>query len=392
MKSYKSTGTKNLIVRNGWYHARVEVHGKAHWRSLHIEADPAGRNAPLAKDALRAFKARLAQDSFAILQLTRSRSEFSTFADLFTAYRAACAGRAISLASIERAIKDLRLIVRAVHGDTFAVDAARVSLCTPQLLIDFRAARIAALKAEAAAAQFDTETYQRRLHSTQVTIKSTIQHARSVFAQECLQEAAYRSLMLPDLRAFMAFRSGGSTTRAFEMPDLDTLAKLHEGAALFAGTRPDLWLALCLAANFGLRRGSCRVARWDWFQERSDGSALLRVRAAKGNHSTVGVAPSTWTALKVHQAAAAAAKREYVIPGADDTAREAVLEQVKDWLRGIGYDDARCPLHELRGLFVNTMAQEHSLDAAQGATGHSTQKVMMDSYVARGTDKWVTVV
>lgn len=373
--------------------ARVQVAGKEVWRSTRIEADPEGKNAPAVREWLRAFRLEMVRDVDRLLAITKTRDEHSTFGELFAAYRAACAGRDIALSSVERAIKDMRLIVRTVHGgDNTGVDASRTSRCTVQLLVDFKARRIAEFKAECEAERVDAEAYQRRLQSCLVSIKSTIQHARSVFAQECRQQESYRELVLPNLEEFLAYRSGGSTTRAFEMPAPAVLQQLRDGAALFATTQPAMWLALCLTANFGLRRGSARVAKWAWFTARDDGSALLRVRVAKGNQSTVGVSPATWAALQPHKAKAEADGREHVLPGIDDAARDAVLESVKVWLRGIGFDEVRCPLHELRGLFVNTMAAEHSLDAAQGATGHSTQKVMMDSYVARGTDKWVQVV
>lgn len=380
--------------------ARIEVNGREVWRTTKIEADTYGRNAEDVREWMRAFRLQMVKDSDRLLALTRTRSELCTFAELIAAYRIACAGRDISPATMERNIKDLRLIVRGVHGEKFSVDAARVSLCTVDLLIDFRSNRFAALKAQALAQKWDAEKYQAKLASARRTIKSTIQHARSIFAQECLQEKPYRELALPAadvLTKFMKFRSGGGTTREFEMPDASVLERLRDGAQLFKASRPDLWLALVLTANFGMRRGSAKNARWDWFRTSDAGAVAVHVRVGKGNKSRVGVTPATWAAAQLQRGAplrdfVGPPYREYVLPGADEEARNAILDELLRWLRGIGFDEARCPVHELRGLFVNKMAAEHSLDDAQGATGHSTQKVMMDSYVARGTDKAVDVI
>lgn len=389
MRTFSWSSIPNIIVRGTkrTVVARVTVDGRQIWRSTKIQADPAGRNADLVRDWMRAFQSSLVRDRDKVLALTRSRSTCSTFAELFSAYRVACAGRSIAARSVERNILDLRLIVRTVHGEKFSVDAARVELCTLDLLIDFRAKRLAEFKAAAAA--LDREAYERRLHSCQVSIKSTIQHARSIFAAEVLQERAYRQLNLPNLAEFMRFRSGGGTTREYVPPSAVVLERLRDGAELFRASRPDLWLAMVLTANCGMRRGSARNARSSWFRPSADGGAVVHVLVAKGNRSSVGVSPSAWSRIRELLGAPA---REYVLPGATEQERDALLDELLVWLRGIGYDAARCPVHELRGLFVNKMKEQHSLDDAQAATGHSTQRVMIASYVARGTSKAVDVI
>ncbi len=390
-RPYDWSKLPNIEIRGKglWCHARVEMNGTETWRALKIQADPDGLNAPHVLEALRAFKVALAKDSFSILQLTRTRDECSSFAELFAAYRETCKGRDIAERTIERNILDLSLIVRTVHGENFSVDAARLSLCTLDLLIDFRAKRLAEFKARAEKEKFDPEIYARKLHSARVTIKSTIHHARSLFAQEVRQERPYRELVIPNLDEFMKFRPGGDTTRPFEMPDAGVLQKLREGATFFKLTKVQLWFALVLTANFGLRRGSAVHAKWKWIRAREDGTALLHVRLAKGNTSTVGISAAAWADMQRLRLTAGA--DDFILPG-DADGRDAILEELKNWLRQIGFDEARCPVHELRGLFVNKMAAEHSLDDATEGVGHSNQKTTRDSYFARGTDKSVDVV
>lgn len=394
MKSRQNpwAGIPNLIVRGRMVSARIMVAGKPVWRALHVVADPAGKNRAVALEALRTFKLELARDHFAILALTKSRNEHSTFAALFAAYRTACEARNIAAATVERNILDMQLLVRSVHGKTFSVEAARINLCTEQLLIDFRAARMTALKRRAAAEKWTPELYARKLHSTRVTIKSTIHHARSLFAQTVLQERAYRELTLPspiELTKFMKFRPGGGTTREFEMPDAAVLERLRDGATLFRSTRKDLWFALVLTANFGMRRKSALHARWSWFRTLPAGGATAHVRVAKRNLSRVGVSTATWAEMQ--RLRPPQGDEDYILPG-DDAARDALLTELAQWLRQIGFDEARCPVHELRGLFVNAMTAEHSLTDATAAVGHSTEKTTRASYLARGTDKAVDVI
>ena len=47
-----------------------------------------------------------------------------------------------------------------------------------------------------------------RMDAVQTTIKSTVQQARSIFAEELLQSAPYRKLKLPDLAGFRAMNFG----------------------------------------------------------------------------------------------------------------------------------------------------------------------------------------
>lgn len=362
--------------------------GKEHWRALKIQADEEGLNAPFVIEALRAFKVELARDTYAILQLTRTRDDCSTFAELFAAYRQVCAGRSINPITMERNIKDMRLIIRAIHGKNFSVDTARLSLCTLDLLIDFRAKRTEEFKAKADAAGWDPEIYKAKLRSARVTIKSTIGHARSLFAQVVRQERAYRDLSIPEISEFMAFQAGGGTTREFIMPKPEVIAALKAGAEEFLTSNPPLWFALVLTANGGLRRGSAKYAKWDWFNNgAADGSAIMRVAVAKRGTYTTGISPRTWAAMKEHRLSPS----EYILPG-DLAERDEVLEELKIWLREIGYQENRCPVHELRGLYGNTAAKEHGLQAASEGLGHRDQRTTRDSYVEHGTAKFTDAV
>lgn len=390
MKTFDWNSIRNLIVRNGWCHARVMIKGVDYWRTLHIEADPEGKNAPFVRDALREFKLQLARDAYSILRLTKTRNEYARVQELESAYREVCAGRDISVEVMERNISYLKFIVRTVRGDFFDVSAARCDIFTEDLLRDYKSKRIAGLKAEAAAEKWTEEVFERKMKSRSTTIKSSIQQARSLFAVEVMQEKPYRALNLPNLDAFMRYRAGGSTTRAWEAPRLETLRALHEGAESFFALGNPLWLSLALCCNFGMRIGSVLACRWDWFSEKEDGSAVVRIRRAKGGHSFVGVDPVTWGKFKSMKERKASGS-DFLLPGTPEE-REAITLQQKDWLRSIGYDEVRCPAQELRGLFANTMRNLHGLSASSGALGHSDEKTTIASYIGKGTEHSVMVI
>lgn len=409
----------NLEIRGkgNWCHARIEMNGKEHHRSLKIQADEAGENAPFVLDALRAYKVQLAQNTFAILQLTRTRSENSTCAELFDAYERACAGRRIKQDTITTAISRFRHIVKTVHGEHFAVDGARTSIVTRQLAQDFEAAKLAAVNAAAAAAAaagtpWSSEQLELRQQSALNSVKSVLQQARQLFAARLLDAAAYRPLVLPDLKPFMGYRiQGGTTISAFVPPPVEVWRRITGELPALKAASPAGWFAFQLAVNCGLRRSSARNARWQWITENADGSAQMRIARAKGNLSTVTIAPPLWAEMKAARIDAA----EYIIPGrfetpgaraaalktnpalvlpAGESTRDEVIAELVNWLRlqGLSVDIARCPFHLLRKVYGDAMRQAHGLDEAQKALGHSSSRLTHAVYSDHRSTKHVRVV
>lgn len=144
-RPYNWSKIPNLEIRGKgkWCHARIEMNGRLYMRSLKIQADEMGENAPFVLDALRAFKVQLAQQNFAILQLTRTRNEHSTCQELFAAYEKACRGRDIKAETVATTQSRLAHILRQVHGEFFNVEAARTSIFTRDLAEKFEHTKIA---------------------------------------------------------------------------------------------------------------------------------------------------------------------------------------------------------------------------------------------------------
>jgi integrase len=401
-------------------HARVEVNGREHTRSLHIEADPAGLNAPFVIEALRAFKLKLAQDSFEILKLTRSRNEHSTCLELFNAFEKACAGRDIKDETVSSAISRCRHVLRTVHGEGLDVDTARTSLFTADLAQSFESEKIAAVKsaakaAAAAGAPWSPELLEKRIRSAGNSAKSCLQQARQIFAERVLRSVAYRALVLPDLAAFMAYRIEGTTLARYVPPPAETWRQILADLPALRTERPALWIAFQLGVNCGLRRSSARNARWDWCIEQPDGRAILDVRRAKGGNHTITIDAAVWRDLQAlrstvdyiipgqHEtpaARAAAIRANPPPPTADDAptpalepSRDEVIDELVAWLRarGLTQDIAEKPFHLLRKIFGDTMRSTHGLDEAQKNLGHSSSQLTHQVYSSHAGTKSVRI-
>lgn len=386
--------------------ARLQIHGKEVWRSLHIEADEFGENAPFVKESMRALRLKLAQDSFAILKLTHSRNggEFSTCGELFAAYAKVCAGRDILDATVKTTVSRFRYICAKVHGEFFDVDNARTSIVNRDLAAQFEHRVIAGIKALAAhdAAinlPWSAEKLEQRLQSAKNSAKSTLQQARSLFAAAVLDSVYYREIVLPPLTEFMKYRIGGSTISPFVPPPADVWKRIVEDLPALKTQNVAQWLAFQLGVNCGLRRSSARNARWAWCVENADGSAEMRIGRAKGNNSTVTIAPMVWAEIKGEwaKARAAGAEPNFILPGDNEIgkgSRDEIVAEVVEWLRarGLTVEVSRCPFHLLRKMFGDHMRSTHSLDEAQKALGHSSNKLTHAVYSDHRSTKYVQVV
>ncbi len=395
------SGIPNLKIRGPRRvcYARVEINGEEFQRSLHIEADPEGKNRGDVLDALRAFKLEIAKDKFAILQLTRSRNEHSTLAEIVTAYRAACKGRDITEDTIHRNVEYLYYIARLAHTEFFDTAGARASILTADLLATFQERRIAGVKADAAAKGWTSEQLEQKMKSTKNSVKSGIQQARSLFAVELLQSRHYRDLILPDLGPFMKFRADGSTVAAFVRPSAEVWQKIVDDLpALKASSLPQ-WFALQLGVNVGLRRGSARCARWEWCKELAGGEAEMEVRRAKGGHYFLRLPADLWRELVT-----ARTSTDYIIPSTLQAAagveftpkqleddRDATIDAVVAWLRARGLD-TRNPFHSLRKIYGNEMVQTHGLTEGQNSLGHSRNELTHQVYAEHRSTRTVRVV
>lgn len=408
MKTKKDpwAGIPNLRLRgpDRVCYVRLTINNEEHVRSLHINADPEGRNKRDVLDAIRAYKMEAAKNAHAILQLTRSRNETSTFATLFAAYRAACAERDIKAETCARNIGYLSFILRTVRGEFFAVETGRASLLTAELLETFEGERIARLKTRADAAYWTGEVLEHRMAATRNTIASAIRQARSLFSADLLRSRHYRALVLPVLDGFLDYRVESTSVAPFVRPPAEVWERILADLPTLKAAHPAQWIAFVLAVNCGLRRSSAAAARWAWFKELPTGDAEMEVRRAKGNRYFVRLSAAAWAELK-----AARTSVEYVIPSTlppapegavrtpaeisrlTEAANHEVIDAVVVWLRERGIDAYR-PFHVLRKIFGDAVVRTHGLTEAQNALGHSKADLTHAIYSEHRSTKSVKVV
>lgn len=394
-KPFDWSSIKNLIVRNGWCHARVQMGGKEHWRSLHIEADPEGRNSADVREALRAFKLALAKDTHAILRLTRSRDEASTFTEIYATYRAACAGRAeIKPETVEVNIRWMENILRTCGHDP---ETCRASALTPTLLELYQERVVTQLREQAAKEGWSEETLRTRMQSRQNSIKSAIGQARSLFAHELRQSHHYKALTLPDLHAFLDFRVAGRRARVFRPMDHALWQQILAGIRDLATADRPRWFALQLSLNCGLRRGSARNARWDWCREQPDGSAIMDVLVAKESTYQLTIEADLWSEWKAARGVVpfpdpkSTAADAYIIHGATEKDRDGVIQSVVYWLRSHGVNEQK-PFHYMRKYHGDAMDRTHGLEEAARRLGHKNSNITKSHYVDGRSTKAVRVV
>jgi integrase len=308
----------------------------------------------------------------------------ATIGEVIAAFEADCAGRGIQTAtgsSGYKAVRALRLVLKTVHGlvGDGPVDALPATVLTAELLQDFQARRVAAALREGPAA----------VQTARITAASTINQARMVVSGPAMREEQMRRLGLPDLEDFRAWRPA-ATTRKVRVPVDDvTLQRLRDEVDnlwLAADAGDDQararWLAVALAGNMGLRRGSGVMARWSWVRL-VGGKARIYILATdeaepKGNEYSVEIEPSVWEDMQALRRVG----MDYIVPGATAGERDAAFAANVEWLRGLGLNVDK-PNHELRAVFLQAMDRVHGRQAASDAAGHDKPRTT-EIYTGRG--------
>jgi integrase len=380
------TKQENLSWRGdrAYFRMKMPGAGKDVWKSL-------GRLAP--DDARRTVKHLVEKLSLEDLQKKLGligRSSWAKVHQVLHAYDLYIAGVDITPAAVAENKAALQRILATVHGERFDVLGADTALLTPQLLTDYSAAMVAKRKARALAEKWDEEKTKAQLARVQRTIGSTVQHARSLFSKDALASRPYRELELPELAEFMQARVGASTVVAYDPPPAAVLELIARDAATLKLEDPAAWLALQLEVNGGLRRGSAAVAKWDWFVERGPGQVDLAVRVAKGGNSLVSFDWDLYQEMK----ALRQDLTEYIVPGADDEARQAVFDRLLTWLRGRGLETEKYlkPNHSMRKWYGDEKYTQHGATEAQRALGHSSAKLTSKVYAQNRSTRSLRVL
>lgn len=337
------------------------------------------------------------------LGLISKRSSVCSFEELFKAYDTYCKGIKIDKRTVTNNKGCASLILRRVKGQNFDVHKAHVSLFNTQLLRDFSAKSVAERKRVCEEKKLPEEQTRKKMDSVQRTIKSTVQQARSLFAKEALCSTAYSKLTLPNMEDVMKLSIGTTTVVPYQAPSSQVINRIARDAATLKETNPKLWLAFNLEVNAGLRRGSARNARWDWFVDhgkdpKGERWIDLRVSVAKGGESIVRFDATLFDEMaalkksaKVYGTQIMEKKGpEFILPGDTSAERDAICKALVPWLRERGLDK-RQPNHELRKLYGDRKYSEHGAEEAQRALGHSDSKLTSKVYASARARKSLRV-
>lgn len=376
---------KNLYWRGEYAYFRKKMPtGADKWQSLgRLAPDPARG---LVKHLVEKLTLEDLQKKLGLI----GRSSFAKLHQVLHAYDQYTAGADIGETAVAENKAALRRILSTVHGERFDVLGADLGQLTPQLLTDYSAAMVRERKARAIAEKWDEEKTKLQLARVQRTIGSTVQHARSLFSKDALASRPYRDLELPDLSAFMAARVGSSTVVAYDPPPAQVLEAIAAATPALKAQDPAAWLALQLEVNGGLRRGSAALAKWDWFIERGPGEVDLAVRVAKGGNSLVRFDWELYQEMK----ALRQDLTEYIVPGADDEARQCAFDRLLVWLRARGLETEKYlkPNHSMRKWYGDEKFTQHGATEAQRALGHSSSRLTSKVYAQNRSTRSLRVL
>lgn len=379
----------NITWRNGWPSFRVTIDGEVRWVAIGVQdedtvaaiASAWNRTVQLERLRRRCERAGMpcpAQPDTDVLKklgLLKQRDELATIPEIEEAFKADASGRQLKERSAGNALSSLKLIIRTARGDAAAGGSS--SVLTERLFIDYEAAKIREAKPQGPAA----------LRSALATAASTINQAKSVFCDEARRCERMRQLRLPDLQALRKYEPQGSTRRVRVPVDDTTLLRLKNAVDDFWFSAPARWLALALCGNLGLRRGSAKMARWNWVRSVGGEWRMYLIADSetepKGNEYFVTLKRDLWQDM----CAVRVAGSDFIVPGATVEDRDRVFDENVQWLRTMGLDVDK-PNHELRAIFAQAMKREHGAAAASDGLGHGDPK-LLPVYAGRGAEKAV---
>ena len=360
-----------LKIRNGVFYSLFHCRGKNIRRRCPYTAmgDAEGWLADLKKEMLEGAPASQRFNT------ARIRSEWPTVEEVCQAYLAMVPGRyAVRRkphpTTAKRNVWQFENLLRELHG-TENVKTLRFG---PDLL-NGRSVEKFMVSRMTAAGPKDKLLEQR----ARITAGSTMAQARSLFSKWTRPQYKEAGITLPQelWDWFDAIESQKPSKYEERPPELIALTM----AGIKEKSLADR-IAFALCYNFGLRRDEALHARWDWVFPYADGSRAIRILGGEDGHgwkkSKTGktrLVPATadvWALLEEGKAG------EWIIPGRIQNERKAVLDEVGDWMRTVGWDARRFSktLHELRKLAGSKWCQAVGPQRAADWLGDTLQTAL----------------
>ncbi len=234
------------------------------------------------------------------------------------------------------------------------------------------------------------EATARQRKRMSVTVRSTLRHARALFAPWVMREYKKAGLALPDMSSFLE-ESRPAKRRVkdtYRKPDQDLLDRTLTAAAALRRSDPDLYTVWVLAYECGLRAKEMVWAEPNWLQLRIESgqscyyfeiyeSDVEFIKSKAGR--SFPVSPEVYAYLKSRMNTSG-----FMLSGNTRSARESLVKRrFSAWMRGIGWtqDQYSKAAHELRRLFGCRVAQRFGALVAQKRLGHSSYQTTEEFYV-----------
>lgn len=298
--------------------------------------------------------------------VTRSRSDSVTVERLIEVYRASaekeCAVRGSPRpGTVQQNVSQLMALCRETGADRLdALDRRNVEAWLAKRCQEAPAASGAADRAR-------------------VTAWSTLNQARGLWARWTAPYYEDARISLPEcLRGWPAMNTA-ATSAAYERPPEELRKRTLEWYAAQKETRGDLWVAVTLMLQMGMRPVDAAALSWDDFETARDGTKILAYVPSKTRGRTERLRGVRWpVSPEMFADLRQRGGPHHVIPrDSPGTRMEIYLHEVNPALRAIGWHRDRWSkaCYELRKMCVDTVYHRLGLERAVQISGDNPDTV-----------------
>jgi len=351
---------KHIYKRGAVYYWRQVIHGTAYHESLETG------NLEVARRRMKIKQSAAQEEKWDALLSTRLKRGYSTFADLYAAYRASLARRVRpSAQTAEDYILAMnKILIRCGHSKPLEVS---LGVLTPDLLDAYFAA-------EGPDPALPEEERNSRLR----TIRSCVTSARAILSRQSVQY--YRSLTLPDLSEFLTYRICDNPKIQYRLPvDQPYEEIIRSAREELPATRPELYQVFLLVYDLGMRAGEAANARWTWIEKHGKSEYMNIIRRPdeykpKGREGKIRIPACVAADLRRY-----GSSTPYILPGTAWGRDDLIKRKFAKWMRGMGWTRRECA-HELRKLKGSFWQQRYGLDQAYNWLRHKQYQTTLDYY------------
>lgn len=284
----------------------------------------------------------------------------------------------------------LRLVVRRGLGKdemkADAVDSESANVLTAGLVREYESWML-----QAAVKEVEATGDGSKLASAKRSINSYLRQARAVFTTSALQFYKEKDLVLPDaaLLGFLKAPVVEEPKLNRRAPSEEEVRPLFQAAKALKTEDPDAYIAWLLAAWTGLRRGDLASVQRSWLVQ-MNGHWVFNLPEGwqkNGEADTVPVHPNLAAELQWYFKQSAG---KFVLPSPDighggddaDLRASAIFNRVYEWMRGLGWTDAKM-LQAMRRYFGDQARDQHGEEWTKALMRHAEGSTLRRNYIGK---------